>query len=165
MTGSLERLLMNQLLTLKLKHMNLAQYLTIPVFLIIALSCKTRQEASKQHKKDVPLAILADSFEDYERSAGVEIRSAVIVENILTLDVAYSGGCADHEFILVGAKMIQKSLPPKRGIMLYHNNNGDTCREQIEKTLQFDITCFAYEKGEIILVLKGYEPEISYTVH
>jgi hypothetical protein len=143
--------------------MNLARLIAIPALLVILPCCKTQEEATKQHEKEVPVAILVDSFAEYERSASVEIRSAVIEKNILTLGVAYSGGCADHEFKLVGAKMIQKSLPPKRGIMLYHDNKGDTCRELVEKSLQFDITCFAYGKGEIILLLKGYEPEISFT--
>ena len=70
----------------------------------------------------------------------------------------------DHEFELVGNKMITKSLPPKRGIFLYHNGNGDHCREHVTEELQFDITVFAYLDQEIVIRLQGWEPYISYTL-
>lgn len=108
-------------------------------------------------------ALLVDGGDTYKDNATTTINSATIDQNNLTLEVSYSGGCEEHEFSLMGSKMIQKSLPPKRGIFLYHQNNGDSCRELKEETLVFDISEFAYESGEIILILDGYKEELSYS--
>ena len=108
-------------------------------------------------------ALLVDGADAYKDNATTTINSATIDQNNLTLEVSYSGGCEEHEFSLMGSKMIQKSLPPKRGIFLYHQNNGDSCRELKEETLVFDISEFAYESGEIILILDGYKEELSYS--
>ena len=80
----------------------------------------------------------------------------------MTLGISYSGGCEKHSFELLGSRLIQKSLPPKRGIILYHNSNGDSCRELVTEELIFDIRNLSYDKSEIILILEGYADPISY---
>ncbi len=105
---------------------------------------------------------LVDDFSPYDKSVAINILAVKVNGNVLVIDVSYSGGCEKHEFELIGSKSIQKSLPPKRGIKLYHNANGESCRELINQTLSFDISEFAYPGGEIMLLLEGYLTPISY---
>jgi len=126
-------------------------------------ACKHRKESVQSDVPKVPCSIIVETFAEYQNSASTTINSVSIEKNIMSISVSYSGGCEKHEFELVGSKLIQKSLPPKRGIMLYHKNNGDSCRELVEEILKFDITNLAYENREIILLLEGYETPISYT--
>ena len=125
-------------------------------------ACKHRKESIQSDFPKVPCSIIVDAFTEYQNSASTTIHSVTIEKNIMSISVSYSGGCEKHEFELVGSKLIQKSLPPKRGIMLYHKNNGDSCRELVEEILQFDIKNLAYDKKEIVLLLEGYETPISY---
>ena len=107
--------------------------------------------------------IIESNFSEYARhSAEVEILNANIVDSTLTLNVKYNGGCEDHTFKLNGSKVIQKSMPPIRGIMLIHNANKDQCRELIEQELKFNISDFKYPKSDIYLKLKGYKEKILF---
>ena len=134
---------------------------------IVALlaSCGNRDKSKNKSGETVTkTAILVDDYDNYRDNASTSIESIALDGNILTISISYSGGCKDHEFSLVGSRMISKSLPPQRGIMLYHNNNGDSCRELKEEQLVFDIKAFEYKpKEEIILTLEGWEEKISFT--
>ena len=55
------------------------------------------------------------------------------------VNVAYSGGCAEHAFDLVAAGPQVRSLPPKQPLMIVHEAHGDACRARIEETLAFDL--------------------------
>lgn len=137
-------------------------FFALITFVIAVTACKNRRGAVT--KTAHPAGVLVDNFDEYANSAAVRITSAMIDKNMMTIEVEYSGGCEKHEFTLLGSKMIQKSLPPKRGLMLYHTNNDDSCRELVADTLRFDISAFAYQKEEIILLLEGYEQPLSYTL-
>ena len=145
-------------------------YITILATSLVLWACgnskNTTSSASVEEKNnpDVKKAIMVTDISPYESSTPTTIEKVALEGNILTIKVSYSGGCKDHEFELVGNKMITKSLPPKRGIFLYHNGNGDHCREHVTEELQFDITVFAYLDQEILIRLQGWEPYISYTL-
>lgn len=138
----------------------------ISIFIVTAiLGCGTSKEISGSEEIKPPKAILVDDLSEYQRtSAYVDIQEVVILDNQMTLNISYSGGCKEHEFELIGTKSIMKTLPPKRGIMLYHNSNDDSCRELIEEILTFDITDLGYPGGEIILNLEGYDEPLPYTM-
>ena len=92
------------------------------------------------------------------------INSAIIEDNIMHLVVSYSGGCVEQHFDLVGNAMVMKSFPPKRSIELVRSG-GDKCRQVVVKELSFDLKELAQNKSdgaEIILLLKGYEEELTY---
>lgn len=122
---------------------------------------------SKSKSKDVTIihpVTLTDDFSLATReSAETQILNAVVTDSILTLNVSYNGGCEKHEFSLLGSKMIQKSMPPIRNIMLSHNSNGDDCRELIEEELKFNISDFKYPNGDIMLALVGYKSKILFS--
>ena len=72
-------------------------------------------------------------------SAPLDVMQASIQGDSLVVQVAYSGGCAEHAFELVAAGPQVRSLPPKQPLMIAHDANGDACRARIEETLAFDL--------------------------
>jgi hypothetical protein len=142
---------------------------TLSLGILLLTSCKVAKEKRSEEKgaetKDTgyPKAELVANFDAYKNSASCSIVSVNIEGNTMILDVEYSGGCEEHSFKLLGSEMIQKSLPPKRGIMLWHDNKGDSCRSIVNEQLKFDISNLAYAGGEIILNLDGWATPISYT--
>lgn len=139
-------------------------FFVLSALILTGMSCKSMKE-KKQDKNDksIPSAILVENMDEYRNNADFSITAVAIEGNIMNIDVQYSGGCQEHEFKLLGMKAIQKSLPPKRGVFLYHNSNGDNCRSIVEEKLQFDISVLAYEGVEIILNLDSWATPISYT--
>ena len=143
--------------------------LTLSIGSLVMMSCKVAREKRSETKgsetKDSgdPRAELVANFDAYRNSASCTILKVIIDGNTMILDVEYSGGCEEHEFKLLGSEMIQKSLPPKRGVMLWHDNKGDSCRSIVNEQLKFDISALAYTGGEIILNLDGWATPISYT--
>jgi hypothetical protein len=137
--------------------------LIISALIIFIVACGNMNKLSKKDNVTIPGVILTNDFSSYSReSSETQITNAIINDSILTLKVNYSGGCKDHEFQLIGSKMIQKSLPPIRNIMLAHNSKSDDCREFIEQELKFNISDFKYPNSDIILNLKGYKPKILF---
>lgn len=72
-------------------------------------------------------------------SAPLDVMQASIQGDSLVVQVAYSGGCAEHAFELVAAGPQVRSLPPKQPLMIAHETNGDACRSCIEEILAFDL--------------------------
>ena len=65
---------------------------------------------------------------------------ASISGDILSLTVQYGGGCADHEFSLVGPLTIAEGDPTPIPIFLQHRANGDMCEALLTETITFDLT-------------------------
>lgn len=143
---------------------------TIIILSLFIISCGNSKKTVNQQKemeekaieKPHKKAILVQDWNKYRDTAPYNILDINLKGNIITLDIDYSGGCKVHEFDLVGSVFIMKSLPPKRGIKLFHNSNGDDCREKIITSIHFDISEFAYANGEIILNLEHYKESIRY---
>ena len=135
--------------------------LTLSLFTII--SCSSQKEAAETTSTSVKSSVqLVESFAQY-RSASVNIETLDLHENTLYLNISYSGGCEDHEFILLGLKELSQEDPPKRKVQLYHNNNGDNCRELITQKLKLDISKFGLENGQaVILDIQGWKNPVTY---
>lgn len=138
----------------------------IATFILAAglLSCgSTKDVGSAEVSADqkVPEAELVDDFSTY-RSAAITIKSILIKGDIMTIHVTYSGGCEEHEFQLLGTTALQKSMPMKRGVMLYHDNKGDSCRELVDEILVFDITALGVSGQEVILMIDKHETPHPY---
>jgi hypothetical protein len=130
--------------------------------LILSISCANSNRAQKKAMKEILPVVLTNDFSSYARNnSETKILNAFISDSTLTLKVSYSGGCETHGFELIGSKMIQKSYPPIRGIMLIHNSNSDDCRELVEQELRFNVSEFKYPGSSIMLNLKGWESKIE----
>ena len=81
--------------------------------------------------------------------------------DIVEIDIAHSGGCAQHEYRLC-YEGFAESYPVQVGLRLLHAANGDTCEAYIYKSLQFDLQPLAeayarlYQtKDDIVLTSYG----------
>jgi hypothetical protein len=126
---------------------------------------KNKENTSKNvTKSEIKNAILGDLNQS---SFPTTIHDASLNDNILRLSIGYTGGCAKHNFELVGSEMISKSLPPIRSIKLIHTTiDEESCKRAMFDTLYFDLSNLAYQKtnGSVIkLNLEGYKEQIVYT--
>jgi len=130
--------------------------------LMFSISCANSKRADKKAMKEILPVVLTNDFSSYARnSSDTQIINTFLSDSILTLNISYSGGCETHSFELIGSKMIQKSLPPVRGIMLIHHANNDDCRELIKQELRFNVSKFKFEEDMIMLNLKGWGRKIE----
>ena len=138
---------------------------------LIILGCKSKKnsmpdEITNSQNGEQPVKITAEIGDMETESAAIDITDARIIGNTLYLDVAYSGGCKEHDFKLIGSPMIAKSLPPIRSIKLIHINNDDNCRAYLMRKIEVDLRELAYqqEKGSVIyLMFDGWTERLTYT--
>ena len=77
-------------------------------------------------------------------SPGSESGSASIEGDILSVTVAYSGGCEAHDFVLCWpAEAFSEGVPVGAGLELWHDANGDVCEAAFVETFAFDLTPLA----------------------
>jgi len=96
--------------------------------------------------------------------------TVTLEQDILSLDVSYSGGCTSHDFLLIGSGDFMESYPVQTTIVLSHEDNDDNCESLITKTLVFDLTplkelyidLYSESSGTIITHLLGWDNPISY---
>jgi hypothetical protein len=59
--------------------------------------------------------------------------------DILEVEVTYSGGCETHTFEVIWDGIIYTDEPCHANLILVHNANSDTCEASITKTLYIDL--------------------------
>lgn len=69
-----------------------------------------------------------------------ELMGAEIVSNRLMLDVAYSGGCAEHDFAGFTPEVNIAIYPPQISVFVVHDGNGDMCEAYPRETVELDIS-------------------------
>jgi hypothetical protein len=155
-----------------LKYCKKMKYTTLLIFAtLLLISCGNSKNAANSEKSDetenatpsAKKAILSQDIAKFRDTESYNIKSINLQGNILELNITYNGGCANHEFELVGSAFITKSLPPKRIVQLYHHKNTDDCRELVHETLYFDISDLAYQNSEIIISLQHFPESFRYT--
>jgi hypothetical protein len=63
-----------------------------------------------------------------------------IMEDTISLNVTYSGGCKEHCFSLyMSPAAFLESYPVQANLYLRHNSNGDDCEAFIYKTVSFNL--------------------------
>lgn len=149
-------------MSLKERKVKATVFITSLILAVGLAACGSSKDATSTEQKDIPKAELVDDFSSYRDNAAVNIQSILIKGNLMTIHVNYSGGCEKHEFKLLGSKMLEKTMPPKRGVTLYHDNKGDSCRELVDEILVFDITALGISKQEVILMIDGHETPHPY---
>ena len=92
-----------------------------------------------------------------------ELISAAIEGDSMRIVVQYGGGCAEHAFELVASGPALRSMPPKQGLELIHEANGDACRALIREELMFGLQQFqASPRGVTVLMLQSEKLPYSY---
>ena len=82
-----------------------------------------------------------------------EMLHAAVEGDSLVVRVAYSGGCAEHQFELQVNGPQLRSLPPKQPLALFHQANGDPCRAHIEETRSFGLHPYRMSPNGITVLL------------
>ena len=89
---------------------------------------------------DIETPVIVDpEYTAPEKNDPFTVKSASIKGDVLSLKVSYSGGCNDHEFKAITNRTYMKSMPPKLGITIEHNANGDMCKALKTETLTFNL--------------------------
>lgn len=91
-------------------------------------------------------------------------KNVFIENNLLNLEISYSGGCVSHDFSLIGSGVFAESYPVETSIVLSHEDNNDNCDSIITDTLIFDLTplkelyteSYSESSGAITIFLLGY---------
>lgn len=108
------------------------------------LSCQDQRGLPKEALEWSSPEVLSDPFQTLQ----VEIQG-----DSLVVQVAYSGGCAEHHFELKSSGPQVRSMPPKQPIALFHQANGDACRARIHERLSFGLHSFRMSPEGITLLL------------
>jgi len=84
-----------------------------------------------------------------------------IRDNILTMNIIYQGHCKEHTFELHVWTAFLQSSPPQAVVYLSHDAHGDTCTDDVEQELSFDLSPLNKERNdpsEHPLLLRIFEP-------
>lgn len=139
--------------------------------LLVGTSCKSSKKAQRDAE---PADVETSAHPAVNIQQGVDlsevptsptgIERAWIDGHTLSMAIAYSGGCKEHEFDLLGNRFYMKSMPPKTNVLLFHNANKDHCRQLIKDTLHFDLKPLQYKGHNTLMVLlKDYNEPLRYT--
>jgi hypothetical protein len=69
-----------------------------------------------------------------------QIFDATVDGDTLTLEVAYGGGCREHEFTFYSTGPVIKTNPPGADLWLRHDGNGDACEAYIHEKVSVGLT-------------------------
>ena len=136
---------------------------------LVFVQCKSRKGDKSTKAADgkmIPSIIVNTEFVAPEKNHPFTVKSTSIDGHILNVEVEYSGGCEKHNFTLHTNKMYMKSMPPKLGIFLKHDNGGDNCREMKTEQLQFDLQACQYptdrEEYSVMLMMNNWKGQLEY---
>ena len=109
--------------------------------------------------------ILYDEWppDDFPNDAA-QILNVALENNVLRIQVQYSGGCQDHTFKVYAATAFLQSIPLQALLYLAHDSHGDACEASIQKWLSFDLAPLDTERNdpsEHPLILRVYEPIVG----
>ncbi|HSG27949.1 MAG TPA: hypothetical protein VLA34_05665, partial [Candidatus Krumholzibacterium sp.] len=69
----------------------------------------------------------------------LEMLSASVDGDILSVEVRYSGGCIDHLFAMSARPWFRESLPVRMELYLHHDDGDDPCDAVITEELSFNL--------------------------
>lgn len=98
-----------------------------------------------------------------------ETRSAKIQDDTLIVDVAYSGGCAEHVFTPCWDGTFMESFPVQARLVLEHDANGDRCEAYPQETLKIDLSemkesyLSGYQATDGTIILHTDDQTVDYT--
>jgi hypothetical protein len=131
------------------------------VFAVAFTSCRQKAVSSGTHAEVVrPVSdgikkVTVDSKFDPSAIGGVVTRvdSLSMNGNLLSVFVAYGGGCQTHDFELFASGISDMSSPPEEKVYLKHISNSDKCRKLIFRELKFDVSALKRELPALKIAL------------
>ena len=113
------------------------------LFLIVAgllVGCDSESLKDDRPPVEGGVVVIGDYNSDNLDGDPFELLGAEIVSNRLALDVAYSGGCAEHDFAGFTPEVNITIYPPQIAVFVVHEDNGDMCEASLRETVELDIT-------------------------
>jgi len=107
--------------------------------LFIITCCACHQKINKNNAKNIQKIEMLGNYQSSGK-LGYLVTSVKIIEDQLSINIIYNGGCKPHSFRLIGDSTILQSNPVQTNLYLVHENNGDNCSNEIKKELIFDIS-------------------------
>ena len=104
----------------------------------------------------------------YELGSGED---APFIENdVLTLTLSYSGGCARHDFTIFTSSHFLESYPVQLNAHLVHDAHDDPCEAYPTEQYEFDLSpirmlyqaAYRMDEGVVLLSLQGPAPSRSF---
>ncbi len=109
-------------------------------------SCPTTLPTSVSGSSQVLL--IDEAPQDCFPTDAAKITAVTLERNILQINVTYQGGCQEHTFGLHAETAFLLSNPPQWSLYVSHDAHGDTCTENVEKLLSFDLTPMDKDRTE-----------------
>jgi len=110
------------------------------VVLLTVAGCSSRDPVST-FRTETQEILLHDAGRVFLASTDpATIREARIDGDLLTLNIAYTGGSQTHDFQLYAYKVFLESYPAQSDIFLSHGARGDEGDAVIETHLKFDLS-------------------------
>ena len=141
--------------------------------IVLLSACHHKELTSADNKsKTNATAVTAGGIKDvvidatlniYAIGAYYKVDSIEINNDTLSVFVAYSGGCKEHDWSLFTNGVYNKVHPPEITVCLKHNNNGDACRQIIKKELKFNISKLKYRRKKTVVIILGGD-EVEYKI-
>jgi hypothetical protein len=89
---------------------------------------------------DIILLTNKNNLVEFKNNDEFYIEDVIVEDNILKLNVSYSGGCKKHQFLLVEKKNLQRAKNIYEAhLQLIHNSNKDTCKKIVTEELFFNL--------------------------
>jgi len=147
------------------------RYLLFFLLLVFAVACsliKNQNTAENSEQENTKIMEVKDLIIDQQFRLSYDeidynIKNARIDAEILTVSVAYKGGCGQHNFDIVFNGMYAKSLPVKAALYLKHEAINETCQRDTIEEIKFDISQMQYPRDTIMFVnIFSYSPQLKY---
>ncbi len=90
--------------------------------------------------------------------------------DVLFMEVAYSGGCEDHDFGFCWDGSFLESNPVQVNVVIPHDGHDDACEAYPTEALQFDLSnlkqawqdAYQQDSGTIMINLEGWQAPVQY---
>lgn len=105
---------------------------------LLASGCKLFDPAGGASNQAV--RVVADLSDPDIATDAAELSDVRLEGTTLRLKASFSGGCAQHDFVLYGTMTFGKSNPPTTSIRLGHDAHGDACEAYLTQEIAFDLT-------------------------
>jgi len=126
-----------------MKHVIL--FLTLSCLLMV---CDSESLMDDRRQMEDGTVVIGPYMEDNLDGDPFELRGAAINSNRLVIDVAYSGGCAQHDFAGFTPNVNILIYPPQITVFVVHDGNDDLCEAYPNETVELDISTLIDEFGD-----------------
>jgi len=128
----------------------MGKVLTLAVFAIFLSGCLVL-DGNEPPDVDEKLTVLGLN-DPWPKLDAFQLLEASIEGDILTVGVAYPGGCKEHAFTYFTNGPVLKTNPPGADIIIRHDKNGEECEAFISQDLTIDLTPIRADGYDTVLV-------------